>query len=88
VQRQVPVLASALAPPPAVLVEAAADAAKILDVVPVSGAPALANIALPAPGSAPAATMRALFRNPQTLAAAIVLHEVLGPPRSKRRWSR
>jgi hypothetical protein len=82
----IPVPASPSRPPAPVV--PARGAAPVLDVIPVSRAPALASIALPVPEGSPAAAIQGLFRNPQTLAAAIILHEVLGPPRCKRRrWS-
>ena len=42
--------------------------------------------AMPTVGESPVAVaLRGLFRTPETLAAAIVLHEVIGPPRCRRR---
>lgn len=72
-------------PPPA-------QAVPVLDVLEVIAAPAtpMAKAAqrIPAPAASPAvAQLRTLLASPQNLQTAVLLHEVLGPPRCRRRRS-
>jgi hypothetical protein len=61
----------------------------VLEVVDVVAASASARPVMPAPllptNVSPAEALRGMLQTPQTLAAAIVLHEILGPPRCRRR---
>jgi hypothetical protein len=86
---KIPVPASVPPPPPPPPPAPAAPvgvSGEVLDVIPVSRAPVLTSLPAATAGLSPAATaIRDMFRNPQTLAAAIVLHEVLGPPKCRRR---
>jgi len=79
---RMPVPASAPLPPPV----PAPASTEVLEVIPVSRAPVLSSLPAATAGMSPAASaIRDMFRNPQTVAAAIVLHEVLGPPKCRRR---
>jgi hypothetical protein len=65
---------------------------EILDVIPVSAplpAPAPPPPAPPSPpGSSPMVQVRGLLRTPGSLQTVFLLHEVIGPPRCRRRGRR
>jgi len=72
-----------VSPPPPPVPVLMAEVVDVLPVTPLSPAPTLAATQVV---EAPVAlALRNLIRNPHTLAAAIVLNEVLGPPRCRRR---
>ncbi len=68
------------APPPVPVVPAVVASVPVL-----SPPPAPMVTTVPEKLSPAAAQLRALLRSPQTLRVAVLLHEVLGPPRCKRR---
>jgi hypothetical protein len=73
-------------PPPQPPAPMAPPIAEVIEVVATRapGRPVVAAPLLPTNVS-PAEALRGMLQTPQTLAAAVVLHEILGPPRCRRR---